>query len=127
MFSNESAQKLSSFSVDFYKSKEYSYPNGKDVKRVIGLAVGVVAGGVQFWLLSKFTKLISTGQISKKCIAFGLLQFFMPMGVLVGTAFIIRQDLMWAGIGIAASLLIGAVISFVFNKRKLRGREDTDA
>ena len=94
---------------------------------MIGLAIGVVAGGVQFWLLSKFTKLISTGQISKKSIALGLLQFFLPMGVLIGIAFIIRQDLMWAGIGIVASLLIGAVTSFVINKRKLRGREDTDA
>lgn len=93
---------------------------------MIGLAVGLVAGGIQFWLLSKFTKHISAGQINKKSITLGLLQFFLPMGVLVGTAFIIRQQLLWAGIGITAALLLGAVISFILNKRKARGREDTD-
>lgn len=97
------------------------------MKRLIGLAIGVVAGGFQFWLLSKFTKLISTGQINKKCIALGILQFFLPMGVLVGVAFILRQDILWAGVGITASLLIGAVTRFVLNTRKTRGREDTDA
>ena len=94
---------------------------------MIGLAIGIVAGGCQFWLLSKFTKLVSMGKLSPKCLALGLLQFFLPMGVLVGTAFIIRQDILWAGIGITASLLIGAVTKYVLNTRKLRGREDTDA
>jgi len=41
-------------------------------------------------------------------------------------AFIIRQDILWAGIGITASLLISAVTKYVLNTRKLRGREDTD-
>lgn len=94
---------------------------------MIGLAIGVVSGGIQFWLLSKFTRLISTGKISARAVALGLLQFFMPMLVLVGTAFIIRQDLLWAGIGIIVSLLAGAVIKFVLNIRKRRGRSDTDA
>lgn len=94
---------------------------------MIGLAIGIVAGGVQFWLLSKFTKLISQGQINIKCITIGIFQFFLPMGVLLGMALIIRQELMWAGIGIAASLLIGSVIKFILDSRKTRGREDNDA
>jgi hypothetical protein len=93
---------------------------------LVGLLIGIVAGAFQFWLLSKFTKLISAGHISAKSIALGLLQFFLPMGVLIGMAFIIRQDILWAGIGITASLLISAVTKYVLNTRKLRGREDTD-
>lgn len=94
---------------------------------MIGLAIGIIAGGLQFWLLSQFTKLVSLGKLSPKCLALGLLQFFLPMGVLIGVAFIIRQDILWAGIGIAATLIISAVTKFVRTSLKVRGREGTDA
>jgi len=93
---------------------------------MIGFVIGVISGGVQFWLLSKFTKLISAGKLSGAAIALGFLQFFMPMVILLGVAFTIRQELLWAGVGIVASLLICAVIKFVFNTRKRRGGGDAD-
>lgn len=93
---------------------------------MIGFFVGIVAGAFQFWLLSKFTKAITSGSFSTKNVLFGLVQFFLPLGVLVGIAFLRRQDLLWAGIGIICSLIFGAIAKYFINTRKLRGREDNN-
>lgn len=91
---------------------------------MVGFAIGAACGVIQFWLLSRFTKLITTGKVEAKAVALGLLQFLLPVGVLVATAFIIRQELLWAGIGIVAALLTAAIIKFVLNNRKQGGRKD---
>ncbi|SHH78434.1 hypothetical protein SAMN02745823_01013 [Sporobacter termitidis DSM 10068] len=91
---------------------------------MIGLGVGIVSGCIQFWLLTKFTTGITTGKLSAKSLFFGLLQFVLPMGVLVAMAFIKRSDLLWTAVGIVGSLIICAVSKFVINTRRTRGRED---
>lgn len=91
---------------------------------MIGLGVGIISGGIQFWLLTKFTTSITTGKLSGKSLLFGLLQFFLPMGVLVGMAFIKRSDLLWTAVGIVGTLIVCAVSKFVINARRTRGRED---
>lgn len=93
---------------------------------MIGLFIGIVAGAFQFWMLSIFTKAITSGLFSTKSVLFGLLQFFLPLGVLIGIAFIRRQDLLWAGIGITGSLIISAIAKYFINARKLRGRENNN-
>lgn len=88
---------------------------------LIGLAVGVISGGFQFWLLTKLTKHITSGEMAPKYMLMGVLQFFLPLGVLVGIAFLRRQDLLLTAIGITGALVIGAVtknIILIRNKRK---------
>ncbi len=89
---------------------------------MIGLAVGVVSGVFQFWLLTKFTKGLTTGFVDISNILLGLAQFLLPMAVLVGVAFLRRQDLIWAATGIAGALIVGAVLKYVVFARKTRGR-----
>lgn len=93
---------------------------------MIGLFIGIAAGLFQFWLLSKFTKLITRGSMNPKALLLGLSQFFLPMLILVGVAFIKRQDLFLAAVGITATLIIGAITKHVINTRRLRGREDNN-
>ena len=89
---------------------------------MIGLSIGVVSGVFQFWLLSKFTKGISTGTVNISYMLLGLVQFLLPIGVLVGVAFLRRQDILWAGVGITGALLISAFLKYVVGARKTRGR-----
>jgi hypothetical protein len=91
---------------------------------MIGIAVGIIEGVVQYLLLLKFTSSISKGTIDTKAVLLGLLQFFLPMGVLIAMAFLRRSDLLWTAVGISVSLLICAVTKFVLGARKTRGRED---
>ena len=93
---------------------------------MIGLTVGIIAGGFQFWLLSKFTASITKGIVTIKSILIGLLQFFLPMGVLVGMAFIKQSDLLMTAVGITGSLIICAISKNVVNARKTRGRENNN-
>lgn len=93
---------------------------------MIGLFIGIAAGLIQFWLLSKFTKLITRGSMNPKCLLLGFSQFFLPMLVLIGVAFIRRQDLLLAAVGITATLVFGAITKNVINKRRSRGREDNN-
>ena len=85
---------------------------------VIGLIIGAISGTIQFWLLSKFTKAITGGAFEIKYMLFGILQFFIPLIVLLGCALVIRRELMWVGIGMAAALLGGGFARFFINASK---------
>lgn len=98
----------------------------KGLEAMIGLAVGIIAGVIQYWLLSRFTAYISKGEMHIKGILLGMLQFFLPMGVLVGIAFVKQSYLLWTAIGITVSLLLCAIIKNLINTRKMRGREDNN-
>ena len=89
---------------------------------MIGLLIGVAAGVLQFWLLTKFVKGLTTGAVDISYILLGLVQFILPLGILVGVAFIRREDLLWAGTGIAGALIVGAVLKYIVFARKTRGR-----
>jgi hypothetical protein len=89
---------------------------------MLGLAIGVVAGVFQFWLLTKFTAGVTSGSVNISHVLLGLVQFFLPLGVLVGVAFLRQQDLIWTASGIAGALMIGAVLKYVVFTRKTRGR-----
>ncbi len=77
---------------------------------MIGLAVGLFTGGLQFWLLSRFTKSVTGGAMTHATVLLGLLQLFLPFAVLAGIAFLRRQDLLWTGIGITGALLGGVLV-----------------
>lgn len=93
---------------------------------MIGLAVGIVSGGLQFWLLSKFTQQVTKGTLTIQSILLGIAQFFLPLCVLLIIAFFRQQDLLFTGIGMSAALIISAVTNFVVKKRRTGGRGGTD-
>ena len=82
-----------------------------------GLLAGAVSGSLQFWMLSKFTKAITGGGLSGKAALFGLCQFFLPLFVLLGCAFLFKEALIWVAIGMVAVLVICALVRFLANKK----------
>ena len=93
---------------------------------MIGIAVGIIAGAIQYWLLAKFTARIARGGADIRTVLLGLAQFFLPLGVLIGMAFIRRQELLTTAIGITVILLFGAVGKVLLRGRQTSGRGEGD-
>ncbi|MDR3278286.1 MAG: hypothetical protein LBT12_05880 [Oscillospiraceae bacterium] len=83
----------------------------------LGLVIGIVSGGAQLALLSRFTRALTGGDLGVKTVGAGILQLFLPFAVLVACAFLIPKSLLWAGVGIAASLVLGGIILFIHMKK----------
>lgn len=93
---------------------------------MVGLGIGLISGCLQFWLLSQFTKGIASGTFSIKTVLLGMVQFFLPMGILILMAFIRRQDLLWTGIGITGAVILGAIIKYIIGAREAKGGGDKE-
>jgi hypothetical protein len=94
---------------------------------MIGLAVGILAGAAQFWLLATFAKRLTSGAgINLKAVLLVLLQLLLPLAVLIAVGFLRRGDLLMTAVGIVGALLIGAFVKFGMNARKSRGHRDNN-
>jgi hypothetical protein len=80
---------------------------------IVGFIIGVISGTIQFWLLSKFTGSVVKGKISGKTILFAVSQFFFPFAVLLISAIVLLESLLWTGVGMGAALVVSAVIKFL--------------
>ena len=80
---------------------------------LIGLVIGAASGFVQFWMLARFTKAVTGGGLDRKAVFLGVFQFFLPLAVLVACAFLLRDSLLWTGVGMAVSLSVPALIRYV--------------
>jgi len=88
---------------------------------VLGFIIGAVSGIVQFFLLSKFTSSVTGGKSGKRTVLFAITQFLLPFAVLVVCAFLLSSELMLAGIGIAAALIICAAVKFFIVSKAKKG------
>ena len=84
---------------------------------LIGLAIGAVSGVLQFWMLSRFTKAVTGGGLDKKAVLFGVCQFLLPLIVLLACAFLIRDSLLWAAIGMVVVLVLSSFVKFFLTKK----------
>ena len=84
---------------------------------LLGLIIGAVSGFLQFLMLAGFTKAITSGVIEKKAVLFGVAQFFLPLAVLLVCAFLLRDSLIWAAVGMTGVLVVFAFARFIFAKR----------
>ena len=88
-----------------------------------GILIGIASGALQYFLLLKFTKIITGGKFSSKAVVFGITQFLLPFAVLVLSAILLgdvlgENFLMWIGIGMAVSLITCAVIRFIIVSKR---------
>jgi len=88
---------------------------------LLGFVIGAVSGTVQFFLLSKFTGFITGGKSGKKTILFAVTQFLLPFAVLVLCAFLLSDELLLVGIGMAAALIVCAAVRFFIVSRASKG------
>ena len=85
---------------------------------MICVFIGAGSGIAQFWMLSKFTHAIAHGTIDTKSVFFAVIQFFFPLAVLLLCVLLFPGGLLWSGIGMAATLIICALVKFV---RSIKG------
>ena len=81
--------------------------------KIIAVVIGVATGVVQFFLLYKFITSVTGGKMGTKTLLFAITQFIFPFAILVICAFLFPNSLMWAGIGMASSLITCAVVKFI--------------
>ena len=84
---------------------------------ILSIFIGVVTGVIQFYLLYKFVTSVTGGKSGSKTAIFAITQFLFPFAVLVICAFLLTDNLMWIGIGAAASLIISAIIKFILTPK----------
>ena len=77
-----------------------------------GFIIGIISGSVLYWMLAIFTKAVASGTIGVKTVFFAIAQFLLPAAILSGCAFLLRESLLFAGIGMSVSLVILAVSLF---------------
>lgn len=85
---------------------------------VIGFIIGIIAGFVQFLMLFKFTSSVTGGGFSGKSVIYAVIQFLIPLAVLLLCAFVFRELLLPTAIGITVSLVSGAIIRFLKVKQR---------
>ena len=88
----------------------------------IGLVIGIVSGAVQFLMLAKFTSSVTGESFNRKTAFFAVFQFVLPIIVLVGCALLIEGSLLWAAIGMTATLMLCAFARFILSNKKTNGR-----
>jgi len=80
---------------------------------MLGFIIGAISGTVQYWLLSKFTASVTKGKLSGKTVIFAITQFIFPFAVLLISAILLAESLLWTGVGMGAALIVSAVIRFL--------------
>ena len=83
-----------------------------------GLIIGACSGFLQFILLAKFAGAVTGEGLDNKTALLGAMQFFLPLVVLLCCAFLLYDSLVWAAVGMAASLVACALIRFVKKSRQ---------
>lgn len=108
-----------------YDLRLWERPGGRDlISEMVGLLIGAASGVGQFFMLSVFTRSITSGTISIKSVLFGVSQFFLPIVVLLCCALLFPKGLMWSAIGIAATLIGCSATRFILTFRRVKSQEE---
>ncbi len=93
---------------------------------MIGFILGAAVGALQFFLLYRFTSAVTTKGMSIASVTPGIIQFFLPLAILVPVAFLLRSQLIFVGAGLAAALICGAVIFFARTASRRKKEQGND-
>ena len=85
---------------------------------LIGLIIGIASGAVQFLMLASFTSAVTGASQNKRTVLFAVIQFAMPLVILVACALFIEGSILWAAIGMTASLMLCAFVRFILSNKK---------
>lgn len=87
---------------------------------MLGLAVGLLCGALELYLLSRLTyALTHEGSVTQMALLF-FMKFLVLAGALALGVWLWRGELVWMASGMAAVLILGAIILFVRSGRKDR-------
>jgi hypothetical protein len=87
---------------------------------MLGLAVGLLCGALELFLLSRLTyALTHGGSVTQMALLF-FMKFLVLAGALALGVWLWRGQLVWMASGMAAVLILGAIALFVRSGRKDR-------
>ncbi len=87
---------------------------------MIGLAIGLVCGAGELYLLTRLTLALQNGK-SLKLLGILLLKVLLYALALVPVALFFREDLVWCGVGACSVLVIGAFVLNIVSRRNGKG------
>ena len=87
---------------------------------MIGLAIGLVCGAGELYLLTQLTLALQNGK-SLKLLGILLLKVLLYALALVPVALFFREDLVWCGVGVSSVLVIGAFVLNIVSRRNGKG------
>ncbi len=87
---------------------------------MVGFFIGLVCGVIELYLLSRLTLMVQNGKTAL-ILPMLLVKLFVLAIAFVPVILYFRGDLLWCGVGVSASLVIGAVIMNFVNQRSGKG------
>lgn len=91
---------------------------------MIGLAIGILCGLLDLLLLYRLMSAVQKGE-ALKTIIYLFLKLLVIACAFVPTILFFRQDLLWCGVGISASLITGAIIFNIRSQGLRKGGKKT--
>ncbi len=94
----------------------------------MGLVLGLVLGSINFFLLTKLIRSLLNGE-SKQVIILLLIKALILVGSLLTTAFLMPNQLVWNGVGLAIPLVLGGFIYEPIKQwilRKMKGKHQNE-
>ena len=87
---------------------------------MVGFLIGLVCGVFELYLLSRLTLAVQDGKTAL-ILPMLLVKLFVLAIAFVPFILYFRNDLLWCGVGVSASLVIGAVIMNFVSQRSGKG------
>ncbi len=87
---------------------------------MVGFLIGLVCGVFELYLLSRLTLAVQDGKTAL-ILPMLLVKLFVLAIAFVPVILYFRNDLLWCGVGVSASLVIGAVIMNFVSQRSGKG------
>ncbi len=91
---------------------------------MIGLAIGILCGLLDLLLLYRLMSAVQKGE-ALKTIIYLFLKLLVIACAFVPTILFFRQDLLWCGVGISASLIVGALVFNIRSQGLKKGGKKT--
>jgi len=90
-----------------------------EVTRLIGFLIGLACGAGELYLLVLLARALQNAE-SGKILAYALLKLALLALAFVPVILFVRDELLWCGVGVTATLIVGA---FVVNWKNRRSGE----
>ena len=91
--------------------------------RVIGLIIGILCGILELLLLVRVIPAVSAGE-SARVAFYMLLKFLVLAAAFVPVLLYFKNDLLWCGVGVSLSLVLGSFVRFLVKAEKQKKQKE---
>ena len=91
---------------------------------MLGFLIGLVCGAAALHFMSRVTRAVVRGDYMAMLLPF-FLNIISILAGLLPVAFLLPSELLYAGIGMSVSLVLGALSIFILRSRGAKGRDNS--